>query len=73
MDEREQQEFISWLGEYLQAKDQSDFEQKVQQLGEEGIKEAHLNFKKSKIKQYMTGGKLERIKELQKIIGKQTK
>lgn len=68
MDEKEQQEFISWLGEYLQAKDQADFEQKVQELGEDGIKEAHLNFKRAKVTQYMSGGKLERIKQLQKLI-----
>jgi len=64
MDDKEQNEFIQFLRDQLQASDDSDFEQKVQQLGEEGIKQAHIAFQKAKVKQYMTGGKLERVKQL---------
>lgn len=64
MDEKEQQEFVGWLKNKLQPKDDSDFQQKVQELGEEGIKAAHLEFSKAKVQQYMTGGRLEKIQEL---------
>ena len=64
MEEKEQQEFISWLSDQLQATDQKDFESKLQQLGEDGIKDAHIKFKQAKVKQYMSGGSLEKIKEL---------
>lgn len=64
MDENEQKEFIAWLSQQLEAKDQDDLQQKVEQLGDEGIKQAHIEFQKSKVKQYMTGGRLEKIAKL---------
>jgi len=63
MDEN-QQAFIAWLREELESKDDADFQQKVEQLGEQGIREAHINFKKSLVKEYMHGGKLNIIKKL---------
>lgn len=70
MDEQEQTEFVGWLKEQLQPKDDSDFQQKVQELGEDGIKQAHLEFKRAKISQFMTGGRLEKIAELSKLRAK---
>lgn len=64
MEEKEQQEFIAWLSDQLQSADEADFQQKVQELGEDGIRQAHLAFKQAKIKQYMTGGLLDKIKSL---------
>lgn len=64
MDEKEQQEFIAWLSDQLQPANQEDFQQKVQELGEDGLRQAHLQFKKNKIKQYKDGGVLERLAEL---------
>lgn len=40
----EEQEFIEWLANKLQAKDQADLKSKVQKLGQEGIKQAHEAF-----------------------------
>jgi len=64
MEDNEQSQFIAWLSKELEAKDDDDLQQKVQQLGEEGIKQAHIEFQKAKVKQYMSGGKLDKIKTL---------
>lgn len=66
MEDKEQQEFISWLKDQLQAKDDSDFQQKVQQLGEEGIKKAHITFKRAKVTKFLQGGAIQRAEEMSK-------
>lgn len=70
MNEEEEQEFITWLYDQLGSSDEGDFRQKVQQLGEDGIKEAHLNFKRAKVKTYMAGGKLDKVNALSSFMQK---
>jgi hypothetical protein len=64
MEEQEQNDFIAWLKEQLQATDDDDLQQKVSQLGEEGIKKAHVAYQQSKTPQYADGGKLNRLIQL---------
>lgn len=44
MDDNKQQEFVSWLSDKLQAKDQNDLQKKLQTLGDDGIKKAYDQF-----------------------------
>lgn len=44
MEQKEQQEFISWLGDKLQAQDQTDLQKKLQTLGDDGIRKAYDQF-----------------------------
>ena len=76
MDEKQQQEFIGWLGDKLQAKDQGDLQKKLQTLGDDGIRKAYDQFVSEKsdaednqeeaedngIQTSKDGGKLQYIK-----------
>ena len=44
MNEDMQQQFVSWLADKLQAKDEQDLKSKMQQLGQDGIKQAYDTF-----------------------------
>lgn len=68
MNEKEQQEFFQWLAQQLQATSQEDFEAKVQQLGEEGLKKAYAAWKQSKQKaKKALGGTLEYMRALKNV------
>lgn len=66
MDDK-QQEFQSWLADKLQAKDMDDLKQKVQQMGEDGVRKAYDQFlsEKQQVQSNQLGGKLDYIKCLQ--------
>lgn len=66
-DEQLQKEFIEFLSEQLQAKDQKDLEQKVKQLDEEKLTEyynAFVEYKKNKKVKAQHGAKLNYLKKL---------
>jgi len=48
MDSQTQQQFIAWLGDKLQAKDQGDLQKKLQTLGDDGIRKAYDQFTSEK-------------------------
>lgn len=66
MDDK-QQEFQSWLADKLQAKDMDDLKQKVQQMGDDGVRKAYDQFlsEKQQVQSNALGGKLDYIKCLQ--------
>jgi hypothetical protein len=79
MNEDTQKEFISWLGDKLQAQDQADLQKKLQTLGDDGIRKAYDQFTSEKsdvqdnqddaedngIQSSKEGGRLQYIKCLQ--------
>lgn len=68
MEDANQKEFIQWLTEKLQAVDDTDLQNKLKNLGEEGIKKAYDMFMKqgdSSMLMAKNGAKLEYIKCLQ--------
>lgn len=69
MGEENQDQFISWLSAMLEATDEEDLKRKVQELGEEGIKNAYNQFmqESTEIRSNKDGGKLEYIKCLQEL------
>lgn len=65
MDENQEQ-FISWIAAKLDAADENDLQSKLQELGDEGIKQAYDQFlQESSVATRKDGGKLEYIKCLQ--------
>lgn len=71
MDDKQlQQEFIQFLSEQLQAKDQKDLEKKIQNLGEDGLKkyyDAFVEHKKKKAQKAAHGAKLNYFRKLKNI------
>lgn len=71
MDDKQlQQEFIQFLGEQLQAKDQKDLEKKIQKLGQDGLKKYYDTFvehKKKKAQKAAHGAKLNYFRRLKNI------
>lgn len=71
MDDKQlQQEFIQFLGEQLQAKDQKDLEKKIQNLGQDGLKkyyDAFVEHKKKKAQKAAHGAKLNYFRNLKNI------
>lgn len=73
MNEDMQQQFVSWLAQKLGAKDENELKAKMQQMGNDGIKQAYNAFmqeqqQESQGQQVPTqeqGGKLEYLKCLQ--------
>jgi len=56
MNEDLQQQFVSWLADKLGAKDEQDLKAKVQQLGQDGIKQAYDSFMQEQQQQSTDGG-----------------
>lgn len=62
MNEQEKQEFVVWLQTKTGIKDPNEFEAKIKEMGEEGIRSAYEEFKKSKKTKMKIGGILEYVK-----------
>lgn len=68
MNQDMQQQFVSWLAQKLQAKDEQDLKGKVQQLGQDGIKQAYQAFMQEQqqgaqqVPSQADGGKLEYLR-----------
>jgi hypothetical protein len=64
MNDDMQKQFIGWLAQKLEAKDEQDLKGKMQQLGQDGIKQAYSQFMQEQsqasqgVPTQMTGGKL---------------
>ena len=70
MDENTQREFIKWLGNELKVESEQELEDKLKQLGDEGIKKAYQMFTKQKTQTVSikeNGGALEYLKCLQSL------
>lgn len=73
MNEDMQQQFVSWLAQKLGAKDEQDLKAKMQQMGQDGIKQAYNSFMQEQqqsaqgqqVPQQKDGGKLEYLRCLQ--------
>lgn len=73
MNEDMQQQFVSWLAQKLGAKDEQDLKAKMQQLGNDGIKQAYNSFMQEQqqsggdqqVPQQLQGGKLDYLRCLQ--------
>lgn len=66
--DQERQEFLVWLSQKLGIEDPNELSEKLSEMGEEGIKEAYMQFKQEKASQpsqmFKTGGKLDHLKKL---------
>lgn len=65
MEQDNQQQFISWLAQKLGAKDEGDLKSKIQQMGQDGIKQAYNAFLQEQNQQVpaqQLGGKLEYLR-----------
>lgn len=66
MDEQTQQEFITWLSEQLGIESEDQLEAQMNEMGDDGIKEAFDVFQKERgVQSAQEGGKLEYLKKLQ--------
>lgn len=68
MNQDMQQQFVSWLTQKLQAKDEQDLKSKVQQMGQDGIKQAYQAFMQEQqqgaqqVPSQADGGKLDYLR-----------
>lgn len=70
MDEKTQQEFIGWLASKLQVEDESQLQEAIDSLGEDGIANAFEMFQQEKQRETVVmaskGAKLRHLQNLQK-------
>ena len=67
-EDSDKNEFLMWLQNKLQVQTEQELQQKLQELGEEGLKEAYAMFQQEKNQTTATmmkmGGKANKIKKL---------